>query len=99
MSESVLQINALTHRLGASAAVDALTLSVNVGEVFGLLDSNGAGKTTTIKTLTTLLPSTSCEAHVADCSITLRTVGVCLTIGYAVILVLFGARLLPHPAT
>ena len=47
MSDIVLEIKALTRRFGAFTAVDALTLSVNAGEVFGLLGSNGAGKTTT----------------------------------------------------
>ena len=39
----VLEIKNLTRRFGAFTAVDALTLSVNAGEVFGLLGSNGAG--------------------------------------------------------
>ena len=59
MSETVLDIQALTRRFGAFTAVDAVTLSVNAGEVFALLGSNGAGKTTTIKMLTTLLKPTS----------------------------------------
>ena len=65
MSDVVLEIKNLTRRFGAFTAVDALTLSVNAGEVFGLLGSNGAGKTTTIKMLTTLLPPTSGDASVA----------------------------------
>ena len=59
MSDTVLEIESLTRRFGAFTAVDALTLSVKPGEVFGLLGSNGAGKTTTIKMLTTLLPPSS----------------------------------------
>jgi ABC-2 type transport system ATP-binding protein len=70
MSDIVLEIKALTRRFGAFTAVDALTLSVKAGEVFGLLGSNGAGKTTTIKMLTTLLAPSSGEARVADFSIT-----------------------------
>jgi ABC-type Fe3+/spermidine/putrescine transport system ATPase subunit len=42
-----------TLKFGSLTAADALTLSVNAGEVFGLLGSNGAGKTTTIGMLTT----------------------------------------------
>ena len=34
MSDIVLEIKALTRRFGTFTAVDALTLSVNVGEVF-----------------------------------------------------------------
>ena len=82
MSDVVLEIKNLTRRFGAFTAVDALTLSVNAGEVFGLLGSNGAGKTTTIKMLTTLLPPTSGEARVAGFSITTQAVGVRRAIGY-----------------
>jgi len=82
MAEVVLEINNLTRRFGAFTAVDDLTLSVNAGEVFGLLGSNGAGKTTTIKMLTTLLPPTSGEARVAGFSITTQAVGVRRAIGY-----------------
>ena len=82
MSDVILEIKNLTRRFGAFTAVDALTLSVNAGEVFGLLGSNGAGKTTTIKMLTTLLPPTSGEARVAGFSITTQAVGVRRAIGY-----------------
>jgi len=82
MSDVVLEIKNLTHRFGAFTGVEALTLSVNAGEVFGLLGSNGAGKTITIKLLTTLLPSTSGEAHVAGFSITTQAVRVRRVIGY-----------------
>ena len=82
MSDIVLEIKTLTRRFGAFTAVDALTLSVNAGEVFGLLGSNGAGKTTTIKMLTTLLPPSSGEARVAGFSITSQAVDVRRAIGY-----------------
>src|ERR1022692_1831320 len=82
MSDIVLKIKPLTRRFGAFTAVDALTLSVNAGEVFGLLGSNGAGKTTTIKMLTTLLPPTSGEARVAGFSINTQSVDVRRAIGY-----------------
>src|SRR5664280_335658 len=82
MAEVVLEIKTLSRRFGTFTAVDSLTLSVNAGEVFGLLGSNGAGKTTTIKMLTTLLPATSGEARVAGFSITTQAVGVRRAIGY-----------------
>ena len=82
MSERVLDLQGLTRRFGAFTAVDAVTLSVNAAEVFGLLGSNGAGKTTTIKMLTTLLPPSSGEAHVAGFSITTQAVDVRRSIGY-----------------
>jgi ABC-2 type transport system ATP-binding protein len=82
MSDLVLEIRNLTRRFGKFTVVDSLTLSVNAGEVFGLLGSNGAGKTTTIKMLTTLLPPSSGDAHVAGFSITTQAVGVRRAIGY-----------------
>jgi ABC-2 type transport system ATP-binding protein len=77
-----VEIETLSRRFGAFTAVDALTLSVNVGEVFGLLGSNGAGKTTTIKMLTALLPPSSGDARVAGFSITTQPVQVRRAIGY-----------------
>lgn len=46
-------------------AVDALTLEVHEGEVFGFLGPNGAGKTTTVRMLTSLIRPTSGTATVA----------------------------------
>ena len=46
-------------------AVDALSLSVAPGELFGFLGPNGAGKTTTIKMLVGLLRPTAGTARIA----------------------------------
>jgi len=46
------------------AAVERLNLSIQRGEVFGLLGPNGSGKTTTVKLLLGLLFPTSGEARV-----------------------------------
>ncbi|MFL2759555.1 MAG: ATP-binding cassette domain-containing protein, partial [Dehalococcoidia bacterium] len=42
-----IETNKLTKKYGQSLAVNAVSLTVNVGEVFALLGPNGAGKTTT----------------------------------------------------
>jgi ABC-2 type transport system ATP-binding protein len=81
MNNLVLEIKNLSRRFGSFIAVDAPTLSVPAGEVFGLLGSNGAGKTTTIKMLTTLLPPSSGEASVAGFSVTTQAVEVRRAIG------------------
>jgi ABC-type multidrug transport system ATPase subunit len=44
----ILKINGLTKQFGRIRAVDDLHLTVNKGEVFGLLGPNGSGKTTTL---------------------------------------------------
>jgi ABC-2 type transport system ATP-binding protein len=51
---------------GELTAVDAMTLRIPRGELFGLLGPNGAGKTTTIRMLCTLLPPTAGSARVWD---------------------------------
>lgn len=45
-------------------AVDSINLTINEGELFGLLGVNGAGKTTTIKMLSCLTEPTSGEAYI-----------------------------------
>ena len=78
----VVQTRALTRRFGDLTAVDALTLDVPAGQVFGLLGSNGAGKTTVIKMLTTLLPATSGTALVAGFDVGRQAASVRRSIGY-----------------
>jgi ABC-2 type transport system ATP-binding protein len=48
MSAPVIEAKGLTKRYGATVAVNGLDLSIEAGEVFGLLGPNGSGKTTTI---------------------------------------------------
>ena len=56
---NAVEAEALTRRFGTFTAVDALTLTVAAGEVFGFLGPNGSGKTTTIRMLCGLLAPTS----------------------------------------
>lgn len=46
------------------AAVNGINLTVQTGEIFGLLGENGAGKTTTLRMLATMLMPTSGTARV-----------------------------------
>jgi ABC-2 type transport system ATP-binding protein len=55
----------LTKRYGDFTALDACSLSVPAGEVFGLLGPNGAGKTTLLRLLLGYLKPTSGSAMVA----------------------------------
>lgn len=73
---------ALTRRFGAVVAVDAVSLSIAAGEIFGLIGSNGAGKTTLIKMLTTMLRPTSGRAIVAGFDIATQPGEVRKRIGY-----------------
>jgi ABC-2 type transport system ATP-binding protein len=49
----------LTKRYGALVAVDAVSLTVRPGEVYGFLGPNGAGKTTTLRMLLGLIRPTA----------------------------------------
>jgi len=51
---------------GKTTVVDNLSLSINKGEIFGLLGPNAAGKTTTIRMLCNLLSITSGSASIAS---------------------------------
>lgn len=56
----IIVAEGLTRRYGQSfTAVDSIDLSINQGEVFGLLGTNGAGKTSTMEVLEGLAPATS----------------------------------------
>src|SRR5512133_1485629 len=59
-----IQTHNLTKKFGDLTAVDALTISVGQGELFGLVGSDGAGKTTTMRMLTAIMEPTSGDAWV-----------------------------------
>ena len=52
---TVVNIENLVKRYKELLALDHLNLSINEGEIFGLLGPNGSGKTTTINCLLSLL--------------------------------------------
>lgn len=59
-----IEVDKLTKQFGDLTAVNAVSFTVEDGEIFGLLGPNGAGKTTLIRMLTTLTPITSGVARV-----------------------------------
>ncbi len=64
-----VRTEALTKFYGAVVGIDSLDLSIERGEIFGLLGANGSGKTTTIRLLLDLIKPTSGRALVdgLDC--------------------------------
>jgi ABC-2 type transport system ATP-binding protein len=58
----VIEASGLSKRYGDLVAVDAVSFSVQPGEVVGFLGPNGAGKTTTMRMLTGFLPPTDGRA-------------------------------------
>ena len=61
-----IETKSLTKSFGNVIAVNDISFSVNVGEIFGFLGPNGAGKSTTMMILTTLLKPTSGQALISE---------------------------------
>lgn len=59
-----IELQGLSKRFKEKVAVSPMTLSINQGELFGLLGVNGAGKTTVINMLSGLVKPTSGDALV-----------------------------------
>lgn len=79
---AAVEVEKLTKVFGDFVAVDAVTFSVEAGEVFGFLGPNGAGKTTTIKMLTGLVSPTSGRGTVAGLDIRTQGTEIKRHIGY-----------------
>lgn len=62
---AMVQTENLTRKFGSFTAVDALTVEVAQGEIFGLVGPDGAGKTTTLRLLCGLMDPTAGRATVA----------------------------------
>ncbi len=61
---TTIEIHKLTRKFSNVTVVNELSLSVNSGEIFGLLGPNAAGKSTTIRLLAGILRADSGEAQV-----------------------------------
>jgi ABC-2 type transport system ATP-binding protein len=82
MTDPIINITHLTQTFDGLTAVDALTMSIEKGEVLGFLGHNGAGKTTTIQMLTTLARPASGTASIAGNDICNDPLSVRRCIGY-----------------
>ena len=69
MPEYAIQTEKLTRDFGTVRAVDAISMEVPRGAVFGFLGPNGAGKTTTIRLLLGLLEPSGGDAEVLGFSV------------------------------
>jgi ABC-2 type transport system ATP-binding protein len=72
----------LTRTFKAVRAVDELTLSIDPGELFGLIGPDGAGKTTTLRLLGGLLKISAGRAMVLGCDLGSQAEAVKAHIGY-----------------
>lgn len=82
MGELVIETQGLTKRYGDVVAVDALDLTVEQGEVFGVLGPNGSGKTTTILMLLGLTEPTAGMVQVLGLNPMRKPLGVKARVGY-----------------
>ncbi len=61
----LLRLDRLSKRFGDRLAVEALTLDVAPGEIYGLIGPNGSGKTTTVKMIVGLYRPTAGQVLIA----------------------------------
>ena len=66
----IVRTEGLVKRYATTLAVAGVDLSVEAGEIFGIVGPNGAGKSTTLKILATLLQPTSGLAEIGGWSVT-----------------------------
>src|SRR3954453_3837103 len=78
----VISVRDVTIKFGAFTAVDDVSLSVQRGEVFGLLGPNGSGKTTLIRALCGLLPLAEGTAFVLGHDVQREPEAIRSAIGY-----------------
>ena len=82
MSEPVISVSELTRRFGTTTALDAVSLALPRGAVYGLVGANGAGKTTLIKHILGLLRAEHGSVRVFGLDPVADPVGVLSRIGY-----------------
>ena len=78
----IIETHALTRDFKKTRAVDSLDLSIQPGELFGLVGPDGAGKTTTLRLLAGLLDITSGSAKVAGYDLARHAEAIKRKIGY-----------------
>ena len=81
-SSPIIQTHSLSRNFKAFRAVDGLELSIQPGELFGLVGPDGAGKTTTLRLLAGLLTISAGEAAVLGYDLKRRAETIKAHIGY-----------------
>ena len=79
---TLVEVNGLSRRYGTTTALDNVSLTADVGRVYGLVGANGAGKTTLIKHLLGLLRPQKGEVRVFGLNPVREPVRVLRRVGY-----------------
>ncbi len=82
MSTPLVEVRGLTRHYGKNIALDAVSLSISAGRVYGLVGANGAGKTTLLKHLLGLLRPQSGTVRVFGHDPVINPVAVLQRVGY-----------------
>ncbi|MDE8098992.1 ATP-binding cassette domain-containing protein [Erysipelothrix rhusiopathiae] len=61
MNKNILKLNSISKRYGKHLVLDGVNITINRGDIYGLIGRNGAGKTTIMKIVTGLIQQTSGE--------------------------------------
>jgi len=81
-SQSAVELKDVTKRYNEIVAVNKLNLTINTGEIFGLLGPNGSGKSTTLKMLIDLVQPTTGSVNVLGLDVQKQPVEVKRLVGY-----------------
>jgi len=82
MDKEFIKITDLTRKFKENIALDSINLTIQEGELFGLVGPDGAGKTTLLRTLAGLLRITGGEVREAGCDLHKNSEAVKPKIGY-----------------
>lgn len=79
---NAVKIKSLSKHFGDNKAVDNISLTINQGEVFGIVGPDGAGKTTTMRMMCTITTPTDGSIEIFDMDIAKKRSQIKKNIGY-----------------